>query len=193
MNSILPASFYKQDTIQVARHLLGKQIIREIDGHILSGFIVETEAYTTDDPASHAYRGITARNAPMFGPVGHAYVYFVYGNHYCFNVVAKDTLTKAGAILVRAIEPCDGIEQMTTLRNGCSGYNMSNGPGKLTQALDINHKLNNAELTKSGPLYLTQGIDVSPTQIESSQRIGIKVGIDKLWRFSLKNNRWLSR
>ena len=109
----LPRSFYSQDTITVAKNLLGKRIVRKIDNTELSGVISETEAYRhKDDPASHAFRKITERNKVMFGEVGKAYVYFTYGMHYCFNVVAKNSKFDAGAVLIRSIVPEKGIEIM---------------------------------------------------------------------------------
>ena len=134
---ILSQEFYHRDTIDVAKDLLGKIIVRVIRGKILSGMIVETEAYRSkDDPGSHAYRGMTERNRVMFGEVGRSYVYFTYGNHYCLNLVAKDDSTAAGAALIRAIEPLHGIELMRKFRKISDIYNLTSGPGKLTKALD---------------------------------------------------------
>ncbi len=110
--NILPREFYLKNTVIVAKNLLGKRIVRKIGRHVVSGIITETEAYRhKDDPASHAFREITDRNKVMFGDVGMAYVYFTYGMHYCFNVVAKNSKIEAGAVLIRAIQPEKGIKK----------------------------------------------------------------------------------
>ncbi|HKU33887.1 MAG TPA: DNA-3-methyladenine glycosylase, partial [Candidatus Nitrosotalea sp.] len=114
---ILPRSFYCRDTVSVAEDLLGKKLIRQINGKIISGIISETEAYRyRDDPASHSYRGKTERNKAMFGDVGKAYVYFTYGMHYCVNAVAKNKESEAGAVLIRALVPNIGIDFMIKQR-----------------------------------------------------------------------------
>lgn len=184
--------FYARDTVTVARELLGKILVRVIDNYRLSGIIVETEAYgSSDDEASHAYRGVTNRNKVMFGEVGYSYVYFTYGNYYCFNVVAKDSNKDAGAVLIRAIEPLEGIEIMK--KNRRREDNLTNGPGRLTQALMIDRNLNGLDLTIKGPLYIINGYKLEEDEIVSTPRIGIKVGLDKSWRFYIKNNRFVSR
>ena len=155
--------------------------------------IVETEAYrSSDDPASHSYRGITNRNKVMFGEVGYSYVYFTYGMYYCLNIVAKDADTKAGAVLIRAIEPLEGIDVMKRNR-GKELYNLTNGPGKLTQALKIDKSLNGIDVTKEGVLYLINGYKIDESRIEATTRIGIKVALDKQWRFYIKDNRFVSK
>ena len=118
MYTVLERSFYTQKTETVAKALLGKQIVHITEGPTRAGIIVETEAYFSGDPASHCFNGPTARNKALFGPVGHAYVYFIYGNHYCLYVVAHDEETLAGGVLIRALEPTQGIEKMITARNG---------------------------------------------------------------------------
>ena len=119
----------------VAKGLLGKKIVRKVGNQRISGIITETEAYRhKDDPASHAYRKITERNKVMFGDVGFAYVYFTYGMHFCFNVVAKNSKTAAGAVLIRAIKPEKGIEIMQENRGDVNLKNLTNGPAKLAQA-----------------------------------------------------------
>ncbi|MDH3765039.1 MAG: DNA-3-methyladenine glycosylase, partial [Nitrosopumilus sp.] len=129
--NILPRDFYLQDTVTVARNMLGKKIIRKIGRHELSGIIIETEAYRyKDDPASHAFRNITERNKAMFGEVGKAYVYFTYGMHYCFNVVARHPKVDAGAVLIRAIEPEKGIKKMQENRIKQNLKDLTNGPAK---------------------------------------------------------------
>jgi len=191
---ILGRHFYERDTIIVARELLGKLLVHTIGDKLLSGIIVETEAYrASDDPASHAYCGKTARNEPMFGSVGYSYVYFVYGNHFCLNIVAKAKGQEAGAVLIRAVEPVDGLAVMRRHRNQKNDYLLSNGPGKLTQALGISRQHNARDLICSKELYVVDSrIDVAD-QIVTSPRIGIKRASVFPWRFYLKTNRWVSK
>jgi len=184
---IVPGSFYERDTVTVARALLGKRIIRTLDRFTLSGIITQTEAYCfSNDPASHAYRGKTKRNAAMFGPVGHAYVYFIYGNHFCFNIVARKSTMQAGAVLIRAIEPLKGIDLMHKHRGKKERKILTDGPGKLAQALGITTSHNGVNLVQQGQLYVTEGDSIDTTTIYATPRIGISVGQDKLWRFCLK-------
>ena len=182
----LPREFYLQDTVIVAKKLLGKKIIRKIGRTEISGIITETEAYKhKDDPASHAHRKITERNKAMFGEVGMAYVYFTYGMYYCFNVVARNPNVPAGAVLIRAIEPEKGIKKIQENRNKKDLKNLTNGPAKLTQALEISKEHYGVDLTKNSKLHITEGIKVK--KIISSPRIGIKEATDKLWNFKIKN------
>ena len=183
----LPRKFYANDTKQVAKDLLGKKLVRKIGSSILSGIIVETEAYKgRNDPASHAARKKTERNKIMFGEAGHAYVYFTYGMHYCFNVVAKKKSDKSGAVLIRAIQPQQGIKLMVKNRKTDAMLNLANGPGKLTQAMQITLKQYNLDLTSSKSLFILDG--KKPTKIIAKPRVGIKVGTDKLWNFSINNH-----
>ena len=182
---IIPQEFYGRNTIDVAKDLLGKILVRVLDRKTLSGIIVETEAYrSTDDPASHSYRGKTERNSVMFGEVGRAYVYFTYGNHFCLNIVAKEESTPAGAVLIRAIEPVEGIKLMHGLRKTNDLYNLTSGPGKLTRALNI---------TKKGEMYILNGKDTSDSSIIAASRIGIRVALDRQWRFLIADNKFVSR
>ncbi len=184
--SILPREFYLQDTVTVAKNLLGKRIIRKIGKQEISGIITETEAYRhKDDSASHAFRKITERNKVMFGDVGMAYVYFTYGMHYCFNVVAKHPKIKAGAVLIRAIEPEKGINMMQENRKITNLKNLTNGPAKLTQALKITKEQYGVDLTKHLKLFITEGVK-KPEKISASPRIGIKEATDKLWNFKIE-------
>ena len=183
--TILPREFYSKDTVTVAKNLLGKKIVRKIGKNEISGIITETEAYRhTDDPASHAFRRITARNKVMFEEVGLAYVYFTYGMYFCFNVVAKTPKTAAGAVLIRAIEPVKGIKIMQRNRGNINQKNLTNGPAKLAQALDISKKQYGIDLTKNSELYISEGI--GRKKIISSPRIGITKAVDKLWNFKIK-------
>lgn len=184
---ILPRSFYCRDTVSVAEDLLGKKLIRQINGKIISGIISETEAYRyRDDPASHSYRGKTERNKAMFGDVGKAYVYFTYGMHYCVNAVAKNKESEAGAVLIRALVPNIGIDFMIKQRKTNTISNLTSGPAKLTQALKITKDQYGEDLTKISKLYIVNGIDVKKSMIESRPRIGIKKAINKLWNFRIK-------
>ncbi len=183
--TILPREFYSKDTVTVAKNLLGKKIIRKIGYNEISGIITETEAYRhKDDPASHAFRKITDRNKVMFGDVGFAYVYFTYGMHFCFNIVAKNPKKVAGAVLIRAIEPEKGIKIMQKNRGIQNLKNLTNGPAKLAQALDITKEHYGLDLTKKSKLYITEGI--KSEKITASQRIGITKAVDKLWNFKIK-------
>jgi len=188
----IPREFYARDTVKVAHDLLGKQLVRVRRWARLSGRIVEVEAYRgRDDPASHAFRGPTPRNAPMFGEPGHAYVYFTYGNHYCLNVTTQASGTP-GAVLIRAIEPLEGEVYMRKLRPSVSEVALTNGPGKLTKALGINKSLNEVDMTSQGPLFITR-LDDENFEIARSSRIGITVGKDRLWRFYILENRYVSK
>ena len=183
---VLPRRFYINDTKQVAKDLLGKVLIRKIGRRVLSGIIIETEAYKgKNDPASHAAKKKTERNKIMFGEAGHAYVYFTYGMHYCFNVVAKKEDDESGAVLVRAIQPQQGIKHMIKNRKTDVTSNLANGPGKLTQAMQITLKQYDFDLTRNTSLFIVDG--EKPTKIIAKPRIGIKEGTDKLWNFSVKN------
>mgnify|MGYP001158231417 FL=1 len=181
----LPRKFYMRNTIPVAKDLLGKTLVRRIGKQTLVGIITETEAYMgKNDPASHAARKKTERNKVMFGQVGRSYVYFTYGMHYCLNVVAKKEEDESGAILIRSIQPQQGIKIMIKNRKTNVISNLSNGPGKLTQAMKITTKQYNVDLTRNSTLFISDGI--KPTKILAKPRIGIKVGIDKPWNFSFK-------
>ncbi|KAG2478891.1 MAG: putative 3-methyladenine DNA glycosylase [Nitrosopumilales archaeon] len=181
----IPRTFYERDTVKVARDLLGKKLIRTIGKQTISGIITETEAYRyADDPASHAYRGLTPRNRAMFEQVGKAYVYFTYGMYFCFNVVARNHNFAAGAVLIRGLKPEKGIDVMKKNRKTNKISNLANGPAKLTQALNINKKQYGVDLAKKTELYITSGLD-KKKKIFASKRIGIKNGLHKLWNFKI--------
>ena len=151
----------------------------------MSAIITETEAYKhKSDPASHAFRRITERNKVMFGDVGMSYVYFTYGMHYCFNVVAKNPNIEAGAVLIRAAKPEKGIEEMMRNRNIKNFKNISDGPAKLAQALNITKKDYGEDLTKQTNLFIAEGIK-NIGRISSSPRVGIKIATTKLWNFKI--------
>ena len=187
--NIIPREFYLQDTATVAKNLLGKKIIRKVGNCKMSGMITETEAYKhKDDPASHAFRKITERNKAMFGKVGFAYVYFTYGMHYCFNVVARNPKIAAGAVLIRAIEPENGINQMQDNRGNVNLKDLTNGPAKLTQALEITREHYGVDLTKKSSIYIVEE-ETGSNRIVSSPRIGIKKATDKLWNFKIETKK----
>lgn len=187
--NIVARSFYARDTVKVAQDLLGKTLVRNIDGNIISGIIVETEAYRyKDDAASHSFGGMTGRNKAMFGEVGRAYVYFTYGMHYCVNAVARSQDYEAGAVLLRSLIPQHGMNFMSKQRKACDVSNLTNGPAKLTQALKITKKEYGEDLTKRSNLYVMDGIKVKRSEIEAGPRIGIKKASDKLWNFKITKN-----
>ena len=148
--SILPKEFYQRDTVIVAKDLLGKKLVRKIGNYEMSGTIIETEAYRhKDDPASHAFRKITDRNKVMFGEVGIAYVYFTYGMHYCFNVVAKKSKTPAGAVLIRGISPEKGIAKMEKNRNIKNSSSLSLEEAYRILNLDKNKRVTKDDVNKA--------------------------------------------
>lgn len=174
----------------VAQHLLGCHLVREIEGQPVTVRIVETEAYDQDDPASHAFRGETARNRVMFGESGHLYVYFTYGMHYCCNV-ATGAAGRGSGVLIRAVEPLDNIDLLEQ-RRGLTGTSVTNGPGKLCQALGIDLTMNGHDLHLP-PLVLTDASLHPGETITQSPRIGISKATDLLRRFHITGNRFVSR
>ena len=189
---ILNSSFYARDTVSVAPDLLGKDLVRTMGRGRMVGRIVEVEAYRgADDPASHAFRGLTPRNAPMYGQPGHAYIYFTYGNHYCLNITAERAGTP-GAVLLRAVQPIEGVRLMTRFRPNVPDIELTNGPGKLTKALAIDKSLNEQDMTTYGPLFVTDS-GQADLEIWCSTRIGIRDGQDKRWRFYTRGNPYVSR
>ena len=186
----LPREFFARGTLQVARELLGHLLVHETPAGLLVGRLVEVEAYRGPrDPASHAYRR-TPRSQIMWGRPGTAYVYFTYGNHYCINVVTEPEGV-AGAVLLRAIEPLKGIEVMRRARGIRDDLLLSSGPGRLTQAMAIGRNHNGVDLTRP-PLYLARG-PTTPAAVAASPRIGIRAAADRMWRFYVPGNRYVSR
>ena len=172
---------------EVARQLIGVTLL--IDG--VGGTIVETEAYDQTDPASHTYAGQTARNGAMFGPPGHAYVYRSYGLHWCFNTVCREAGHGAG-VLLRAIEPTQGIETMRERRGLRALRLLCAGPGRLAQALGIDARLN-AQPLALPPFELLARDVGAPVEVVTGPRIGISKAVEVPWRFGLKGSRFLSR
>lgn len=193
----LAESFYQRsDVVKIARELLGKILFTKVDGIVTGGTIVETEAYSWKERGCHAYGARkTKRNAVMFENGGLAYVYLCYGMHNMFNVVTNKPGV-ADAILVRAIEPVEGIEEMKLRRGRISShFHLTSGPGKLTKALGINRDLNGKWLNEDEVWIEDHGLVLKRTMIEVSPRIGIDYAGDDaklLWRFFVKGNRWVS-
>ncbi|MGA7885084.1 MAG: DNA-3-methyladenine glycosylase [Acidobacteriaceae bacterium] len=194
---VLPRAFYLRPPDQVARELLGKVVVRRYEGRRLAGRIVEAEAYCgMDDPAAHAFAGKTARNAVLFGPPGFAYVYFIYGMHYCLNLNCEPE-GQAGCVLLRALEPLEGLATMARLRGldrGADPRLLTSGPGRLCQALDIARETHNgldATSRRSGLHVEDDGF--VPEEIAVSTRVGIRRAAERPLRFAIAKNRFVSR
>lgn len=192
----LSREFYARETLRVARELLGKRLVRVWQGERLAGRIVEVEAYVgPDDQASHAHYGKTARNAPMFGPPGHAYVYLIYGVHHCLNLVTEAHDFPA-AILIRALEPLEGLETQHRLRNTQQTALLARGPGRLCQALHIDRRLDALDTcARDAPLWVEEDPDYIPGAIAASARVGVRgdaAALQAPWRFFVYGSPWLS-
>ena len=195
----LSREFFAQDTLTVARLLLGKRLVRRLNGQRLSGRIVEVEAYSgQDDKGCHASVGRTARNDVMFGPPGHAYVYFTYGMHWMFNVVSEAEGFPA-AVLLRALEPLEGIPTMERNRKGRTGFELCGGPAKLAQALQITRALNGADLCarRGAELWLEDAPPILDGDIVTGPRVGLdsvpEPWLSKPWRFYIADSPFVSR
>jgi DNA-3-methyladenine glycosylase len=188
-----PVSFFARSPELVAHELLGCLIAANVEGELAAGRIVETEAYLgTDDPGSHAAtKGITARNAVMYGPPGTAYVYFTYGNHFMFNVVCEPEGT-AGAVLIRALEPLLGIAAMTHRRGGKGLRDLCSGPGKLCQALGVDSRDNGAALGQGRVSVYRVGLSAEE-RVATSGRVGLSRGHEMLLRYYLQGDPYVSR
>ncbi len=194
----LPREFYtRSDVLEVARDLLGKKlVVPDRNGSRVAGLIVETEAYRgPEDRASHAYNGRrTTRTETMYDCGGTAYVYFVYGMYHQFNVVTN-VEDIPHAILVRAVEPVEGLDAMRRRRRGRSEYELTSGPGRLCLALGIDRKLDKADLL-GDRVWIEEGVSISPRQISRGPRIGIDYAeewIKKPWRFWIRDNPFVSQ
>ncbi len=174
--------WFERDAPQVAPELLGKLLVVDIDGVTCSGRIVETEAYMPDDPASHTFRGPTRRNSVMFGPAGHLYVYLSYGMHQCANVVTG-RMGSGQAVLIRAVEPVDGVDVMRTRRGGRPDRDLTNGPGKVCQAMGIGTQHDGMDVTAFESVQLIDDGVAPPAPPIVGPRIGLSRGIDTPWRF----------
>jgi DNA-3-methyladenine glycosylase len=172
--SLLSQDFFNRDTLEVAKSLLGKKIVSRIDGRITAGYIIEAEAYQGEkDMACHARAGRTSRTQIMYGPPGHAYIYFNYGMHWLFNCVTENEGFPA-AVLIRAITPCEGINWIADRRGNQPNHLWCNGPAKLCRALSITGEYNGVALyEKSSPITIEEGLDIRDKDIFKSPRIGI--------------------
>ncbi len=192
----LPQEWYAGAVLEVARRLLGKVVAHRTPEGLTAGVIVEVEAYGgADDPASHAYAGQTARNGVMFGPPGHAYVYFTYGMHCCLNVVTG-AQSSASAVLLRALEPLAGIELMRARRGArIRDRDLCRGPGRLCQALGVSLAQNGADL-RSSDLWIAEAPERAEQEtgvgIATSPRIGIARAADRPWRLYLSGSPYVS-
>lgn len=182
----LSRSFFERSPVQVAPDLVGCLLARRLGGSLLVGRIVEAEAYGFDDPASHAYRGQTRRNRSMFGAPGHAYVYRSHGIHSCLNVVSVPST----AVLIRAVEPLEGIEAMA-LRRGVDDLRLlCAGPGRLCQAFGIDLAEDGADLCAGNGLWVARG---SRPAVVATRRVGVTLAADRPWRFVEADSRFASR
>lgn len=184
-------AFFARSTPKVAKELIGCTLVRVVEGEVLAGRVVETEAYRgRGDPASHAYRGITRRNSVMFGEAGHAYVYFVYGANYCLNVTTEG-VGSAGAVLIRALEPTNGIGTMMSNRALKEASHLADGPGRLTQALAIGRVFEGVDMVSSKELFFQEREQVP--EIVSGPRVGVNRGTERRWRFCEKGSPFVSK
>jgi DNA-3-methyladenine glycosylase len=177
----------------VAPDLLGRILVaRSVDGSRLAARIVETEAYEPDDPASHAFRGRTARNAVMFGEPGHLYVYFTYGMHFCMNAVTG----RAGegmAVLLRAAEPIEGLDEMRERRARSKDRDLCSGPAKLCQAFGVDRSFDGADLVRGPDIWISEGTPAASSLVVAGPRVGIRVGLEHAWRFWVSGDPSVSR
>ena len=182
MAKVVEKSFYLSDTVTIARNLLGMILNRRFEnGEIFKGIIVETEAYTQDEPSCHAYIGKTKRNAPMFEKGGISYVYFTYGMHHCLNIVTEKA-DRGCAVLIRALEPLN------------NKYLNTNGPARLCKTLNITKELNGIDVCKkTSPLWIEYGNKIDDNLIIQTTRIGIKKAAELPWRFYIKDNKFVSK
>jgi DNA-3-methyladenine glycosylase len=192
MDCIVPAGFYQRPVLEVARELLGKRLVRQVEGARISGWICETEAYDGEsDRACHARSGRTTRNSVMYGEAGRAYVYFTYGMHWMLNCVCGPEGYPA-AVLVRALVPVEGLDFIARQRVGIARKDWCSGPARLTRAFSINRECNGASLTETtGNLYIEEGIAVPENQVARTPRIGIQYAgepwVSNPWRFVVQN------
>ena len=186
----LPRSFYAREPQEVAPDLLGHVLVRAFpDGSHSAARIVEVEAYGPDDPASHAFRGMTPRNAVMFGPPGHLYVYFTYGMHHCMNAVTGPA-EEGAAVLLRAAEPIEGVDEIVVRRGRERLLDLCSGPGRLAQAFGVSRREDGLDLVAGEELWVERGQRAEPI------RTGMRVGVQETsrpWRFWLAGNAFVSR
>lgn len=186
-------SFFRRDAVVVAKEMLGCYLHRKLDNGVeLIGKIVEVEAYTMIDPSCHAYRGKTPRTEVLFGDAGYSYIYFTYGTYWCLNIVANEE-EQGEAILIRAVEPLQGIEEMRERRpKAKKDRDLTNGPGKLCMAFELDKNQNKLDMIDGETIWLTMGEMGSDFSIGTSSRIGISVAQEYPWRFYIKENPYVS-
>ncbi|GAB2768477.1 DNA-3-methyladenine glycosylase [Rhabdobacter roseus] len=199
-----PDTFYQQhDTLTLAQKLLGSELVHDSPEGRTAGIIVETEAYLWGDPACHAYRRQTTRNAAMFGPPGTLYVYLIYGMYHCVNVVSG-AIGIGEAVLIRALEPTEGLDLMRARRQErylvagtkskpLSDKELCSGPAKLVQAMGIRLAEHNFSSLTQGPLFVSSPFSAAAAEIVTTTRIGITQGADLPYRFYVKNNPFVSK
>lgn len=189
MLSLELQSMLEQGALHAARHLLGCKLLLETTEGRVGGYIVETEAYVQEDPASHTFMGETARNAAMFQAAGTIYIYFTYGMHYCVNIVTGP-IGHGEGVLIRALEPVEGIEIMEKNRQK-TGKDLTSGPAKLVKALGIPSELNGKKL--GDKLILEPGYKPVASRIQVGKRVGISKAVEELARFYISDNKFVSR
>ena len=188
----LPRRFYARETLAVTRHLLGAVLVHETPEGTAAGRIVELEAYVgEEDAACHAAAGLTPRTDPLYGPPGRAYVYFIYGMHWCFNAVTRPAGLPS-AVVVRALEPLEGLELMRARRGDRPDRELARGPGRLARALAIGPDQNRADLTR-GPLVIRAGEPVPEARVAWGPRIGIRAAAELPYRAWIRGSPWVSQ
>jgi DNA-3-methyladenine glycosylase len=188
----LPRTFFERPATEVAPDLLGRVLVRlDPGGERLAGRIVEVEAYAEDDPASHSYRGQTARNRVMFGPAGHLYVYFTYGMHFCSNVVTGRE-GEGSAVLLRAVQPLEGIGAMALRRRTTDPRRLCAGPARLAEAFGITREQDGADVVQGDEVRLLEGEATPRARIVRTTRVGVSVATQRRWRFVVRDDPFVS-
>jgi DNA-3-methyladenine glycosylase len=186
----LTRRWFDRPSTTVAPALIGRHLVRRFpDGSEARVRIVETEAYRSDDPASHSFRGPTARNRTMFGPAGHLYVYLIYGLHHCLNVVTGGP-ERASAVLLRAAEPVENLPILSENRGVTDVRALCRGPGRLAQALGVDRSLDGIDLLTSHELWIEAGTPVPRARLSVTPRVGISVATEMPWRWLETGSRW---
>jgi len=191
VSGALTRRWFERPATAVAPALIGRHLVRRFaDGSVARVRIVETEAYEPEDPASHSFGGPTPRNAAMFGPAAHLYVYLIYGIHHCLNVVTGPP-GRAAAVLLRAAEPLENLPRLSLNRGGVADPRaLCRGPGRLAQALTVDRSLDGIDLLFSDELWIEPGTLVPRTRLEVTTRVGISVGTERPWRWLEAGSRW---
>ena len=189
----LPRSFYDRAAVEVAPDLLRRTRVRMLpEGTRLSATNVETEAYEPGDPASHGFRRKGLRNATMFEGPGHLYVYFTYGHHWMMNAVCMPADVPS-AVLLRAVRPIEGLEEMARRRGRNRDVDLASGPGKLCQALGVDRAQDGEDLVRGRTVWIEAGSPVEPIDIAAGIRVGVSVGLDREWRFRVAGDPFVSK